>query len=183
MRHFTATRRKARQIDHDRLWRTRFDLARAKEAVAEIECHLKAKSLELLLPLEALVFSEVDQSDNLQSSINLQFFNVAFTVMVGIEPSAREMMQPVLVFSTCCWNVALSTFGTTASTVSSTRLIRNPLSSLFRCTSALVFTLVGVKPADASELASAMEKQPACAAPSRSSGLAPLPCSKRDANE
>src|SRR5688572_1052490 len=112
-----------------------------------------------------------------------QFFRVALTFIVGMEPRAREMMQPVFVCSTCCWNVAWSILGTTASTVSSIKLMRKPLSSLFRCTSALVLTLVGVKPACASELDSAIEKHPACAAPSSSSGLAPAPFSKRVAKE
>ena len=53
----------------------------------------------------------------------------------GVVKEAGAAME---VFSTCCWNVASSTFGTSASTVSSIMLIRKPLSSLPRCTTALV---------------------------------------------
>ena len=42
--------------------------ASRRDAVAEIEDGIKAKSLELLLPLEALVFVPVNQSNRLHRS-------------------------------------------------------------------------------------------------------------------
>ena len=56
---------------------------------------------------------------------------------------------------------ASSTPGTSATTVKSMREIRKPLSSLPRCTSAVVCTLLATKPMPASVFASAIEKQPA----------------------
>src|SRR5687767_13680654 len=112
MRDFTAARREPRQIDHNSVGHARFDLTADEQAVAGIKIDRKAKSLELRLPLEALVFIPVHKPYLLHADPGsripapAQFFSVAFTFIVGIEPSAREMMQPVLVFSTCCWNVA-----------------------------------------------------------------------------
>ena len=63
------------------------------------------------------------------------------------------------------------------------RLIRNPPSPGSRWTLAVVSTDVGVKPAASSPADRAIEKQPACAAPISSSGLVPVPSSKRDENE
>jgi len=56
-------------------------------------------------------------------------------------------------------------------------------SSLSRWTSAVVLTESGSWPAWLSSPASAMEKQPACAAAISSSGFVPSPLSKREAKE
>ena len=62
-------------------------------------------------------------------------------------------------------------------------VIPNPPSTGSRNTLAVVSMRRGVKPALPSAEESAMEKQPAWAAPISSSGLVPVPCSKREENE
>ena len=59
------------------------------------------------------------------------YLSEAFSVD-SVAARARAMMQPVRVFSACAWKVALSTPGTSATTVRSMRVIRKPLSSLPR---------------------------------------------------
>ena len=63
MRNFATVRRNTGKIDHNRIGRVRLDRARDEQPVAKIEGGLKAKSLELLLPLEALVFVPMNQPD------------------------------------------------------------------------------------------------------------------------
>jgi hypothetical protein len=55
----------------------------------------------------------------------------------------------------------------------------NPASVFSSVTIAVVLMLSGARPALPSSLERAIEKQPACAAAISSSGLVPLPCSKR----
>jgi hypothetical protein len=62
-------------------------------------------------------------------------------------------------------------------------VIDMPASVLPRWTRASVRTSVGTEPAPASMFDSAIVKQPARAAPISSSGLVPVPSSKREANE
>src|SRR6516162_9285142 len=78
---------------------------------------------------------------------------------------------------------ASSRFGTFAQRVSAERLIRNPWPSCSSVTAASVTSSVGVKPAPWRPKASAMVKQPACAAAISSSGLVPFSLSKRVLNE
>src|SRR5690606_19228246 len=80
-------------------------------------------------------------------------------------------------------NVASSIPGTRPCVASSTRVIAKPSPAFSRCTLAVVSIRSGWSPARDSPAESAIEKQPACAAASSSSGFVPCPSSKRDANE
>src|SRR5688500_11663263 len=62
MLYLAAARGKARQIDHIGVGHSRFDLTADQQAIAEIKIDLKAKSLELLLSPEALVFLPVHKA-------------------------------------------------------------------------------------------------------------------------
>ena len=73
--------------------------------------------------------------------------------------------------------------GTLASVCSSMRGIEKPSADFSRWTLATVWTRLGGKPAWARPCDSAIEKQPAWAAAISSSGLVPLPDSKRELNE
>src|SRR5687767_12221309 len=92
--------------------------------------------------------------------------------------SASEIGQFLFDLSTLSWKVCSSTLGTSASVSNSINVIRGPSP---KWTFALVRTCTGGKPAFVSTDARYMEKQPACAAPTNSSGLVPAPSSKREA--
>ena len=65
MRDLAAVRRHSREIDDHRIRVARANLPDREQAVAEIKGGLKAKGLELLAPLEALVFVPMNQPDRL----------------------------------------------------------------------------------------------------------------------
>ncbi|CFT89436.1 Uncharacterised protein [Bordetella pertussis] len=69
--------------------------------------------------------------------------------------------------------------GTTAFTVRCTAVMVKPSSVLSSVTSAVVSMLSAFRPASPRILDNAIEKQPACAAPSSSSGLVPGWSAKR----
>ena len=96
---------------------------------------------------------------------------------------AWETGQPALAASASFWKAASSRPGTTAVHSSSIRPMRKPLSARSRWTRAVVSTDVGGCPPRSSPADRAIEKHPAWAAPSSSSGLVPVPSSNRDANE
>src|SRR5439155_26796971 len=110
------------------------------------------------------------------------YTNVAFSV-ICVPASACDTGQFAFAVSACSWNVASSIPGTDASVTRSMRLMGDPLSPVSRLTLAVVWTRSGVKPARPRPPDRAIEKQPAWAAPMSSSGLVPLPSSKREANE
>jgi len=62
-------------------------------------------------------------------------------------------------------------------------VIVQPASTFSKVTAACVWMRSGVRPALPSWTENAIEKQPACAAPTSSSGLVPSPFSKRVVNE
>src|ERR1700687_5046471 len=88
--------------------------------------------------------------------------------------STLDTGQPALAPSAIFWNCSLEIFGTLASSLSADLEILKPVPSGSSVTAADVASLVGVKPAAVSANASAIEKQPACAAAISSSGLVPL---------
>jgi hypothetical protein len=97
--------------------------------------------------------------------------------------SALETGQPFFAFSACSRKAFSSTPGTSASVSSSIRVISKASPTFSRWTWAVVLMRFGLRPAFVSPAASAIEKQPACAAPISSSGLVPLPSSKRETKE
>src|SRR5688572_11160451 len=93
--------------------------------------------------------------------------------------NASEIGQFFFDLSTLSRKVFSSMLGTSASVSSSISVIRGPSP---KWTFALVRTCTGGKPAFVRTEARYIEKQPACAAPTSSSGLVPVPSSKREAN-
>src|SRR3954468_8122673 len=102
---------------------------------------------------------------------------------MSTEASALETGQFALAVSACSSKAAGSIPGTSASVTSAILVMPKPASVLSRYTLAVVSTRVGVNPALARPLESAIEKQPAWAAAMSSSGLVPAPSSKRELNE
>src|SRR2546421_4844136 len=96
---------------------------------------------------------------------------------------AWETGQFALAVSACSAKAAASMPGTSAVVVSWMREMRKPPSPRSRWTRAEVSIEVGAWPARSSAPDSAMEKQPAWAAPMSSSGFVPVPSSKRDEKE
>src|SRR5216684_6944342 len=93
--------------------------------------------------------------------------------LMGVAASALDTGQFSLASCASFWKVSSSMPGTTASVSRSIGLMAKPPGTWLKWTRAVVCTLVGVKPALASAFDSAIEKQPACAAPISSSGLVP----------
>src|SRR5688572_255642 len=104
----------------------------------------------------------------------------------SIEMSARSTLlsgQLSFALAAAASNFARSAPGALTVTSRFTRVIANPESSFSSVTVALVSMRSGVTPDSPSRAASAIVKQPACAAPSSSSGLVPGVPSKRVLNE
>src|SRR5213083_2010823 len=96
---------------------------------------------------------------------------------------ATDTGQVFLVSSACSRNFASSIPGTSASVFKSIEVILKPPSACSSFTVAVVLTRLAGCPAFSRLNDSAMEKQPASAAPMSSSGFVPFPSSKRDENE
>jgi len=97
--------------------------------------------------------------------------------------SRREIGQPVFALLAAVSNAALSAPGIFATSLSWTSVTVKPASSFSNVTVAVVSIDCAVRPALPSWPDSAIEKQPAWAAAISSSGLVPLPFSKRVLNE
>src|SRR5262245_37809914 len=100
-----------------------------------------------------------------------------------IEPSARDTGHSALAFSASSLNLAASIPGTLPTTVSALPVMPVPGTSV---TTALASRLAAGVPFSARKCENCMAKQPACAAPSSSSGLVPdlpLSSSKRALKE
>src|SRR5205807_4634486 len=122
-------------------------------------------------------------SEKLAPDTDYLLVSVALRLM-GVAASALETGQFTLASCASFWKVSSSMPGTTASVSRSMGLMAKPPGTGLKWTRAVVCTLVGVKPALASAFDSAIEKQPACAAPMSSSGLVPTVSSPmRDLNE
>src|SRR6266568_756666 len=122
-------------------------------------------------------------SEKLAPDTDYILVRVALRLM-GVAASALETGQFTLASCASFWKVSSSMPGTTASVSRSMGLMAKPPGTGLKWTRAVVCTLVGVKPALASAFDSAIEKQPACAAPISSSGLVPTVSSPmRDLNE
>src|SRR5262249_5940828 len=96
--------------------------------------------------------------------------------------SRREMGQPALASPAALSKAARSAPGTRARVTRWMRVIVQPASSLSKSSWAVVRMLCGVSPAPPSCAERAIEKQAACAAATSSSGLVPVPDSKRSLN-
>src|SRR5262245_59817269 len=104
---------------------------------------------------------------------------VSFQSSVTSALSTLETGQPALAPSAIFWNCSRPMLGTLASSVSADLEILKPAPSDSMVTAAEAAMRVGVKPALERANASAMVKQPACAAAISSSGLVPLVSPKR----
>src|SRR5213078_4262291 len=103
--------------------------------------------------------------------------------LICVPASAFETGQPFLVCSAISSNLALSIPGTSASVFKSIVVIFGAPSTISNFTVAVVLTRFAGLPAFSRLAESAIEKQPASAAPMSSSGLVPFPSSKRDEKE
>src|SRR6187402_748825 len=106
--------------------------------------------------------------------------SVASIVMAAL--STFDTGQPCSACLAIASKPAWSVPGTFAFTVRCALVMVKPSPSFSRVIVDLVSILSAVRPAALSKPDSAMLKQPACAAPSSSSGLVPGPSSKRDLN-
>lgn len=103
--------------------------------------------------------------------------------LISVPVRALETGQPFFVISACSWKVLSSRPETSASVFSSMVVIFGAPSIISNFTTAVVPMRFGVCPAFVKFDESAIEKQPASAAPISSSGLVPVPFSKRELKE
>src|SRR5438094_7005691 len=103
--------------------------------------------------------------------------------LICVPARATDTGQVFLVSSACSRNFASSIPGTSASVFKSMAVILNPLPAGSSFTVAIVLRRLAGCPAFSRLNASAIEKQPASAAPMSSSGFVPFPSSKRDEKE
>src|SRR6185503_14160016 len=105
-------------------------------------------------------------------------------MLICVAASAFDRGQFCLASSAYFWKAASSTSGISASVSSSICVIVNASPTFSSLTLASVWIRFAVMPARESAAVIAIVKQPACAAPSNSSGLvAASPSSNRDLNE
>src|SRR5438046_6341467 len=103
--------------------------------------------------------------------------------LIWVPASATDTGQFFFVSSACSLNFVSSIPGTSASVFKSIVVIFGPPPTISSFTVAVVLIRFAGCPAFSKFAESAIEKQPASAAPISSSGFVPLPSSKRDENE